>query len=421
MKYFKTLSERTLIFSIVLTLIIAVFVIRHNFKTATLIADFYSGIIGQSVDSLLYASEIPEMDFLRNNSSFTQNQFNASARSAHNIQAFDFLSYTPSRSVQFVYPYENYKHMVGTNGFFKPEESHYSQRAAASNKSLTYTYKDSNSSIHWLVIKNPIISKTSTKTEDFLGFITMAFSIDTLANKFKFENLEQLGYNYELSVIENDTFSTIKKSPVTDNIFSVNKSITVAGSTLNFTLYLPFFSVINPVLLILTFLSMRFFYYAYIQLKQRKELSKQQLEYELYIDSLTGAYSKKKLETMLDEKSQATLLYIVLKGHDEFEAKNGKVKGDELLVAFSKRLQYNIKDAFVVRLGGDEFVVFLEGDIPFAATEGVIKRIKGLASQPFSISGVIANISARVGYANLPEDSTKFTSLINIAMERIKK
>ncbi len=418
MKKLKTLSEKTLVVSILLTVILSIFFIHNNYKTASLISDFYTGIIGQTVDSLIYLTEIPESDFAKNNNSFTLNQFNATARNMQNMQKFKFFSFTSTKSLQYVYPYDDFKHMIGTSGIFKAEESRLSQIAASSNTTVTYIYQDPYSNEDWLLVKNPIITTNETNNEEFYGFITVGYLVDEIAPKMKLDTLERLGYNYELGVFENDGLSVIKKSKISGNIFSIDKVIELQGSTLEFRIFIPFFTLIDPALIILTFLSLRFVYYAYIQFKHKKEALHKQHEYDLYIDSLTGAYSRNKLENLLEEKTHATLLYIALKGHDTFVSKHSSQKGDELLVAFSKRLQYNVKDGYVVRLVGDEFIVFLEGEIAEQALKSVKKRVKDLASQPFSVSGLIANISANVGHSTMPKDGTNFTSLLNVAMEK---
>ncbi len=421
MKLFQRLSIRTLILSFILTLFATFIIVANNKDVASNIATLYTNTIQQTITSLIDVAEVPESVFIAGSNTITQEQFDNLATYMYSLQPFEFFSYTPVQSVQYVYPYENYKHMIGTNGFFRPEESRLSQVALSSNETLVYLYTDTTHHEKWLIVKNPIVHKTKQRTENFMGFITVAYSINSILPNMGIEQIENLDYTYQLQLAEEDVLNIIQKSASYTDIYASKQEFTTGGSTWIFSLGIPFLKLINPLLIIIIFLSLRCIYYMYVYIRQKKLTVKKQLNYELYVDSITGAYNKKKLESLLNEKSKATLLYISLAGYDAFKDANGDLFANGLLTAYSKRVKYNVKGGMIIHLGIEEFVVFLEGEMSSDAINAVSKRIIDLSAQPFSIMGKIANVSANVGYSCMPEDSTKFTSLLNIAMERTKQ
>ncbi len=420
MKLFNRLSIRTLVLSLIITIIAQVFIIQSNEKKANSIAELYKDTILHSISSLIDISRIPEAVFVAGGDSIDQSKFNAIANYINSLHPLDFFSYSPNQAVQFVYPHSKYNHFVGTNGFFKAEEALLSQVALSSNEILIYLYTDPTSNEKLMIIKNPIVHTAVNKSEEFKGFITTAYSINGIIPTLSLDEINLLGYTYKIELLEEESLNIITKSKSYTDIYSTKKEIDIEGSKWVFSLSIPFIKLCNPLLVLAIFLSLRCVYYMYVYTRQKKLTIKKQLNYELYVDSLTGVYNQKKLESLLSEKNAATLIYIALKGYSDFKEKEGSTFGDGLLIAYSKRVKYNVKGGMVIHLGEEEFVVFLEGSMSKEAINAVSKRILDLSKQPFSIMGKTAQISAKVGHSSMPEDSTKFTSLLSKALERSK-
>ncbi len=421
MKFFQRLSVRTFIVTLVITLIFSVFIVQNNMRKTTALANFYKNGIEANIALLMQAAQAPESFIISNADNFTQTVFDDIATYMHKQKSFIFMSFTPKQSVTYVYPKEEFNHIIGSNGFFKPEEARLSQISLSSNETLLYINYDPTSQDRWLFIKNPIIKEAKDKTETFLGFITIAYSVNEVITKFQFDSLLKMGYEYQLQLLEENQPYSITKSSDFSDIFAIKNTITTGGSTWEFSLSPSFMILFDPLLLILIFFSLRCVYYIYVHIRQRKLSLKKQIHYELYVDSLTGVYNRKKLETLLTDNTKASVIYISLQGYENVKKDYGQSYEDGLLIAYSKRVKYNVKGGMVIHLGLEEFVVFLEGEISEDAIQAVIKRITDLSLQPFSIMGKVIQISARVGYSSIPKDSTKFTSLLNIAMERAKK
>ena len=97
----------------------------------------------------------------------------------------------------------------------------------------------------------------------------------------------------------------------------------------------------------------------------------EELQYQANHDYLTGLFSryafKNKLQQLVQDKQQSTLLYIDL---DQFKIINdtcGHTEGDALLQELSIILKKRLgEDAYLARLGGDEFGIILYEDLGYA-------------------------------------------------------
>ncbi len=418
MNSISRLSNKFLIASIALTFVCAIFILSFNIRQLKNISNMYSLVIDDKISSLIELSQSLENVLHASDVVLTDDDFYKYARIIQTNQDTAFISVLTNNIVQHVYPYDEYKHLIGTDGLLPNENPWYTQISIATNSIVAFEYYEPTLRKQWLVIKNPISSNASINDESLLGFVTLAFSSDQVFNYIDFSSIESLGYKYSLQLSDAEDKSIIRQSENYSSLFAINNEMNIYGTQWTFSINASLFSLLDPVLILLVFLSFRFTYYSIIIFLQKREAIKQQIDYEQYVDSLTGAYSRKKLETVLDEKTNATLLYIVLNDLKAVNEQHGREIGDGLLIAYTKRLQYNVKDGFVVRLGGGEFVVMLENEMPKAAIKAVTNRIQDLSSQPFSISGVIVNISAKTGYATYPDDSSTFAKLLSIASDR---
>ncbi|WP_144394276.1 sensor domain-containing diguanylate cyclase [Pleionea sediminis] len=96
------------------------------------------------------------------------------------------------------------------------------------------------------------------------------------------------------------------------------------------------------------------------------------LEYDVQHDSLTELYNRRFLDVCFNnelkraKRDKRALLFVLLDldGFKKYNDKYGHVKGDELLIQFSKQLKKTFRrpSDFCFRLGGDEFAVILTAD-----------------------------------------------------------
>ncbi len=421
MNTISRLYLKILIASIVITAICAIFIVNANVKKLQIINDTYQASLEDKIGSLIELSASLENGIKSNEHELSEEDFLFYTQLLQANQKTAFISFLKDNTIQHVHPSDDFKHLIGTNGILPNEDTWYSQMAIATNNITIFTYYEPVSRQDWLMIKNPIFSSADRGEGEFLGFITIAFLYDALFETVNLSNLDELGYTHSLSILHGETKSRISQSKKYTDLFSKKNELNIYGTKWNFAVKASLFSLFNPILLVLIFLSLRFIYYSIIVYLQKKEAKKQELNYQQYVDSLTGAFSRKKLETLLDETKCATLIYITINDLKNINEEHGRDIGDGLLIAYSKRLQYNVKNGFVVRLGGSEFVVVLEGEMQKSEISGVIQRIKDLSKQPFGISGVIISIVIKIGHAEYPKDSSTFAKLLSVASDRQQK
>jgi diguanylate cyclase (GGDEF)-like protein len=106
-------------------------------------------------------------------------------------------------------------------------------------------------------------------------------------------------------------------------------------------------------------------------------------------------------------------MFIDLDGFKEINDSYGHRFGDQLLIMFAQLLCNTLpNDAFIVRTGGDEFVVLL------ACHEDLnlyISRITERLNAPFNINTVDTYITASIGIALYPLDTTNAEELLQNA------
>lgn len=143
-----------------------------------------------------------------------------------------------------------------------------------------------------------------------------------------------------------------------------------------------------------------------------------------YYDQLTGLPNRTlfndRLKTALmrrkRSKKSLAILYLDLGRFKLVNDTFGHHVGDELLIAFSKRIQEIIRksDTFC-RLGGDEFTVILEGLNNGDQARHVAKNIINEVARPFMIGDNEITITLSIGISVAPEDDTEAEGLIRKA------
>jgi diguanylate cyclase (GGDEF)-like protein/PAS domain S-box-containing protein len=149
-------------------------------------------------------------------------------------------------------------------------------------------------------------------------------------------------------------------------------------------------------------------------------------------DQLTGLSNRSMLMEQMQiaiaraarMQTHAVVMFVDL---DQFKGVNdtlGHAAGDELLLECAQRLIDCVREEDVVaRLGGDEFVVLLTDVADTAIVSPIGDRILKLLTEPYSLSGHHAQISASIGICIYPTDGNDVTTLMknaDIAMYHAK-
>ena len=112
-------------------------------------------------------------------------------------------------------------------------------------------------------------------------------------------------------------------------------------------------------------------------------------------------------------------LALMLIDLDRFKEVNdtfGHNMGDILLIEAASRIRHSLrKSDFVARLGGDEFIVILSNYDNNSTLDRIAQDVLKKLSEPFQLAKQNAYISASVGIALYPEDTTEIETLVKHA------
>ena len=130
------------------------------------------------------------------------------------------------------------------------------------------------------------------------------------------------------------------------------------------------------------------------------------------LDSLTDLPNRRQFFTRLHELVQRAScdnkrFVVGLIDLDGFKSVNdvfGHTIGDKLLIEAGRRMQDICGETiFLARLGGDEFGVIVDADIDDAAIHALGSRICRILEAPFTLPGIIAQVSGSAGFATFPD------------------
>lgn len=148
------------------------------------------------------------------------------------------------------------------------------------------------------------------------------------------------------------------------------------------------------------------------------------ITHQAHHDGLTDLPNRALFERRLEQavaaaetKDEAVaLLYVDI---DEFKAVNdayGHAVGDALLRLVAERLSLTLRAGdTVARLGGDEFAMVLASVSSLDEIDAVARRIRDAFAPPFVIEGTSLPITASVGRAVWPADTTEVEGLLRAA------
>lgn len=153
-----------------------------------------------------------------------------------------------------------------------------------------------------------------------------------------------------------------------------------------------------------------------------------ELDYLAHFDHLTGLPNRvlfaDRLEQAIARSSRKHSAFAVLFiDLDHFKAVNdryGHQLGDRLLKLTAERLQHCIRDDdSLVRICGDEFIIILNDidnvDLVINTAITISSKIISEIQKPFDLDDAIAQISASIGVAIYPLDSTQDEALVRCA------
>ena len=160
--------------------------------------------------------------------------------------------------------------------------------------------------------------------------------------------------------------------------------------------------------------------------------SRDDLKYMAYHDSLTGLPNRshyyetlnKTIDKCHENNQSCGVIFFDL---DRFKAINdslGHRIGDELLVAISKRLTYNLKsNEFIARISGDEFIVIVSGIYDESEIIETANRILSLFKTEFQLKNHIIDVKSSIGVSIFPthsDDADILTQFADTAMYKAK-
>ncbi len=139
------------------------------------------------------------------------------------------------------------------------------------------------------------------------------------------------------------------------------------------------------------------------------------LEYAAMRDPLTDLPNRRGFRTVMNyilesDDDQCASFAVGVIDLDGFKPVNdafGHATGDQLLVAVGERLKEAVGSIFhVARMGGDEFGFILKDASDPETIEAFGKALAKKLSEPYHLTGVVAEIGATVGISRFPEDGT---------------
>lgn len=151
---------------------------------------------------------------------------------------------------------------------------------------------------------------------------------------------------------------------------------------------------------------------------------KEALRHMAHHDALTGLPNRVLLldrmghmiERARRNHNKAVVLFIDLDRFKEVNDSLGHSKGDDLLIAVSRRLMTHKRgEDTIARLGGDEFVVLLEEVNSTDAIAPIAEKLIHSMEQPIEIDGNTIYITTSIGISIYPDDAIDAEALLRNA------
>lgn len=152
---------------------------------------------------------------------------------------------------------------------------------------------------------------------------------------------------------------------------------------------------------------------------QRKSAERQVLHASLH-DALTDlpnrTFVSHQLKASLKRHRELALLYIDLDRYKLINDTLGHAAGDKVLVEVAERLKASIRPGDTAgRMGGDEFIVLLNDTSDRSEIEAIARKALAAIEKPFILNNRAYFLSASIGIALSPEDTSDPQQLIKAA------
>ena len=156
---------------------------------------------------------------------------------------------------------------------------------------------------------------------------------------------------------------------------------------------------------------------------QLLSVSNEQLRIQAEIDPLTGLSNRHHLQAVMAQRAgpglEGTLYLLDVDHFKHINDRCGHAGGDTVLVEIARRVRQTLRDDdLIVRWGGEEFLVLVR-PLPQAEAEALAQRLLcALADAPVMHEGMPVPVSASVGFALFPMQTSTPQSELAIPWER---
>lgn len=125
-----------------------------------------------------------------------------------------------------------------------------------------------------------------------------------------------------------------------------------------------------------------------------------QLEEKMVTDELTGLLSRRKLDEILTNGDEHTVLLCDIDNFDHFNASYGYRFGDKILIAMAKLFTENRpEDATLFRINGDQLIYLFKECDHKRASKIAADMVAKVQNHPFLIDGIDVNLTCTIGIA----------------------
>ncbi len=393
---------------------------NHNAQaelTLSLYSERVKSAIENSYDYAIFIGNLIEI----NNGNMSPEEFRVLASVMYDNSTQRAIAYIPDGIVTVTYPLEGNEASIGHNVLTDDKTKQDSINSKNTGKiAISGPYELVQGGVG-LIVRNPVyIEKSGEKT--FWGFTAVVLHMGHVLNKnAQLSDLSLLGYDYYISTSHNGEDVVLSTTAGFDGKYVQTTTFATENKEWEFSLYLSDFENLLTYFTLsvftISFLISTLIYFLLVHLNIRHKRIKD----ELLHDPLTKLYNRKVLKNYKGNKKMPydegyTLFFIDLNKFKPVNDELGHDIGDDLLVAYSKRLISNFRqDTVIIRYGGDEFVVIIHDLLDENRVDSIKRTVKGFSESLFYIQKHPINISASIGVAQYPKDGASIEEVIEKA------